>query len=153
MRRIDCEIFFPETLRMHPAFNLLSRECTKDYKIADSDIVIEKGTPILISITGCQYDPLYYDRPAEFIPERYINDQSVNKNSSDKPLLTFGDGPRNCIGLRLGRLQAKIGICTLLRKFSFELGAEIAKNGLELDVKSAVKAPIGGMHLKVAIRS
>lgn len=115
-------------------------------------MVIEKGTPILISITAPQYDPMYYDHSDEFMPERYLDDQSINKNSSDKPFLTFGDGPRNCIGLRMGKLQAKIGLCILLQKFSFELGAKIANNGLEFDARSAVKSPIGGMNLKITLR-
>lgn len=76
----------------------------------------------------------------------------MNKNSSDKPYLTFGDGQRNCIGMRLGKLQAKVGICILLRKFSFELGEKIAKHGFELSSKSAVKTPIGGMNLKITTR-
>lgn len=80
---------------MHPPFGLISRECTKDYKIRDLDILIEKGTPILFAITGPHYDPKYYEQPEQFIPERFIDKQSVNRNSSIMPYLTFGDGPRN----------------------------------------------------------
>lgn len=144
--------FFSETLRKHPPFSIISRECTKDYKIADTEIVIEKGTPIFISITAPQDDPIYYKEPTKFIPERFTSDQSINKNSAEKPYLAFGDGPRNCIGMRLGKLQAKVGICILLQKFSFELGDEIVKNGLKICPKSAAKAPIGGMNLKITAR-
>ena len=103
---------------MHPPFELITRECTKDYKIRDSDIVVEKGTPILFTVTGPHYDPTYYDQADQFNPDRFIEDQSVNKNSSNIPYLTFGDGPRNCIAMRLGKLQSKIGICLMLRKFN-----------------------------------
>lgn len=137
---------------MNPPFEVITRECTKDYKIADSDIVIEKGTPILFSVPGPHYDPKYYDQPGKFMPERFINDHSVNKNSINMPNLTFGDGPRNCIGIRLGKLQVKIGVCLLMRKFHFELGAQHRNSEFELDSFTIVRAPIDGIVLKIIKR-
>lgn len=139
-------------MRLHPPFDFISRECTKDYKISGHDIIIKKGTPILISATGPQYDPKYYDQPTKFIPERFIDEQTANKNSVNMPYLTFGDGPRNCIGMRLGKLQSKIGVCILLRRYSFELGVQHKNQTLVLDPKSGVRAPINGIDLKITLR-
>lgn len=141
-----------ETLRKHPPFDLLYRLCTKDYKISDSDIVIKKGTPLFFSVTGSQSDPKYWNDPDEFMPERFMDDRNFNKNSTDTPYLTFGDGPRNCIGLRLGKLQAKIGICILLRKFSFELGESLANKKLEFEPLAESRIVVGGVHLKIKSR-
>ena len=128
------------------------RECTKDYKIADTNITIEKGTPIFFSVTGPQYDQKFYDEPNEFRPERFGDDQIASKNSLEMPYLAFGDGPRNCIGMRLGKLQAKIGICVLLRKFSFELDEKHANKTFILDPISTVRIPVDGLNLKVKAR-
>lgn len=144
--------FLSETLRKHPPFDMLIRECTKDYKISDTDIAVEKGTLIFFSITGPQYDAKYYENPDTFMPERFMTDQNVNKNSSDKPYLTFGDGPRNCMGMRLGKLQAKIGICTLLRKFSFELGANLRNSTEKLEPQATTRMFVGGTKLKIKVR-
>lgn len=141
-----------ETLRKHPPFELLYRQCTKDYKVPNTEMVIEKGTPIFFSVTGSQTDPKYYVNPDEFVPERFLDDQNFNKNSTFLPYLTFGDGPRNCIGLRLGKLQAKIGICILLLKYSFELGENLANNELKFEPLAEVRTPIGGMNLKITLR-
>lgn len=116
-------------------------------------MVIEEGTQILISVTGPQYDPKYYDQPNRFTPERFTDDTNVNKNSLERPYLSFGDGPRNCIGMRLGKMQSKIGVCLLLRKFSFELGNQHIGKDLVLDPKMGVRAPINGIDLKVKTRS
>lgn len=137
---------------MHPPFDLLFRECTNDYKIADTNIIIEKGTQLFFPITAPHYDPKYWCEPAKFLPDRFADDQMSFKNSLDKPYLTFGDGPRNCIGMRLGKLQAKIGICLLLRKYSFQLGAQHIKNPFKLDPKSPVRAPVNGIELIVKRR-
>lgn len=138
---------------MHPPFDFISRQCTQNYKIADSDMVIEEGTQILISVTGPQYDTKYYDQPNRFMPERFTDDTNVNKNSLERPYLSFGDGPRNCIGMRLGKMQSKIGVCLLLRKFAFELGNQHIGKDLVLDPKMGVRAPINGIDLKVKTRS
>lgn len=135
-------IYFPETLRMHAPFDSIFRECTADYKIPDTDIVIEKGTAIFFSVSAPQYDPKYYDQPDEFKPERFLLNQSANKNSLEMPYLVFGDGPRNCIGLRLGKLKAKIGVCLLLQRFSFELGERLKRTGLQIDPRARLRTPL-----------
>lgn len=140
-----------ETLRKHPPFDWLTRVCTKDYKIADTDITIEKGTLVIISITGPFYDPKYYDDPEKFIPERFMAD-SEYANKKDAPNLTFGDGPRNCIGQRMAKMQSKLGVCMLMRKFSFELGEKLATVGFQFDPLTAARSMIGGTKLKVHIR-
>lgn len=148
----DCAFLYStETLRKHPPFDLLYRLCTKDYKIADSDVVIEKGTPLFFSITATQTDP-EFGYSDEFEPERFMDDRNFNKNSIETPYLTFGDGPRNCIGLRFGKLQAKIGICVLLSKFSFELGAKLANKKLQFEPLAESRIVVGGVHLKIRVR-
>lgn len=144
--------YFSETLRKHPPFDYFSREATEDYKIADSDIIIEKGTPILISVTAPHYDPNFYEQPDRFMPERFAHDQSSNKNSSDTPFLTFGDGPRNCIGMRLGKMQSKIGVCLLLRKYAFELGKQHIDSELVFDSQTSSRTPVNGLRLKITTR-
>lgn len=131
---------------------MLMRECTKDYKISDADVTVEKGTLLFFSITGPQYDATFYENPDAFVPERFLADQNVNKNSLDKPYLTFGDGPRNCMGMRLGKLQAKIGICILLQKFSFELGDNLLNGTVKLDPQATTRTFVGGTKLKMKVR-
>lgn len=137
---------------MHPAFEFFSRECTKDYEISDTGMIIEKGTPIMFSVTGSQYDADYYDQPYTFNPDRFKNDQTANKNSPYMPYIAFGDGPRTCIGMRLGKTQAKVGICLLLRTFSFSLGEQHVNKELEFSTKSLSRTSKSGIKLKASVR-
>lgn len=141
-----------ETLRLHPPFELITRECTRDYKVAGTNVVIEKGTPIMFSVLGPQYDSTYYEDPDVFNPDRFKDDYSANKNSVDMPFLSFGDGPRNCIAMRLGKIQAKVGVCLLLKNFSFALGQQHIKTPLVLNPASGIRAPISGINLKITAR-
>lgn len=77
---------------------------------------------------------------------------SKNANKTNAPNLTFGDGPRNCIGIRLGKMQTKLGVCLLLRKFEFELGEKLASDGFQLDPLTVARSMIGGTKLKIRVR-
>ncbi|KAH0819724.1 hypothetical protein GEV33_003067 [Tenebrio molitor] len=86
-----------ETLRKYPVLPFLDRRNNADYPIAGSDVVLEKGTPIFISIWGLHFDPTYYPDPEKFDPMRF-----TEENVKSRPQFTylpFGEGPRNCIEL------------------------------------------------------
>lgn len=85
-----------ETLRKYPVATNLLRECTKDYVIPNTDVIIEKGTPVLIPIREIHHEPDYYPEPEKFIPERF-NDENKTK-IPPYAFLPFGEGPRICLG-------------------------------------------------------
>ncbi|XP_078051449.1 cytochrome P450 6k1-like, partial [Augochlora pura] len=49
-----------EVLRKYPSIAFLERVATTDYKVPNTDLVLEKGTPVYISLYGMHYDPEYY---------------------------------------------------------------------------------------------
>ncbi|CAH0555970.1 unnamed protein product [Brassicogethes aeneus] len=108
-----------ETLRKYPPVSALTRQCTKDYKVPDSDLVIEKGTIAFIPIVGIHYDEDHFPNPEKFDPDRFSDE---NKHEI-KPFshLGFGGGRRECIGERFGVMQSKVGLATLLRRYKFTL--------------------------------
>lgn len=74
----------------------LLRECSQNYRIPGTDVIIPEKTSILIPVYGLHLDEKYYDNPEEFRPERFTEEEK-----SKRPKFTylpFGDGPRSCIG-------------------------------------------------------
>ncbi|XP_031625467.1 probable cytochrome P450 6d5 [Contarinia nasturtii] len=140
-----------ESLRLHPPFPIGSRKCSNNYQIPGTKMIIEEGTPILFSATGLQYDEKYYDEPKKFKPERYSDAQTA-KNFEESPNFIFGEGPRNCLGLRLGKLQSKLAIVLLMRKFRFELDDQHKNTELKLNPRSTVILPLNGLKFKVLRR-
>ncbi|XP_036333117.1 cytochrome P450 6a22-like [Rhagoletis pomonella] len=125
------EQVFSETLRKYPVLPHLTREANADYKTGDSRYTIEKGTMIVISVDSIHYDPKYYPNPEQFDPERFT--EAEIKKRPACTWLPFGDGPRNCIGLRFGKMQAVVGLTYLLRNFKFSLCEQtnVSKHGMK----------------------
>ncbi|CAG9858104.1 unnamed protein product [Phyllotreta striolata] len=103
-----------ETLRMYPVVPFLHRLCVEDYKIPGSDCIIEKDTTVFIPIYGLQMDEKLFPEPHVYNPERFRDKLDQGDGSYYLP---FGDGPRKCIGGRLGLMNAKLVLASILRNF------------------------------------
>lgn len=60
--------------------------------------------------------------------------------------LTFGDGPRICLGMRFALMQSKAAIADLVRNFEITVN-EKTKRPLILDPKEFINIKVGGIWL------
>ncbi|CAF1403809.1 unnamed protein product [Adineta ricciae] len=136
-----------ETLRMYPPVIRFDRVAGADYKLGDYQVL--KDTLINIPVYAIHHDPTVYPDPEKFMPERF----SVNERSKRDPLtyLPFGDGPRNCIGMRFALLEAKLAIAKALRVVEIQR-CEKTQVPLKLN-KLKTLAPKEGIWLCVTRRS
>lgn len=65
----------------------------KDYRVPDSDLIIVKGTSVLISTYGVHNDPSIFPNPERFAPERFRDN-----NNQKSSLIVFGAGQKRCPG-------------------------------------------------------
>uniref|UniRef100_A0A6P4FI45 Probable cytochrome P450 6a14 n=1 Tax=Drosophila rhopaloa TaxID=1041015 RepID=A0A6P4FI45_DRORH len=135
-----------ETLRKHPIVAQLLRQTNQSYKVPNTELIIEKGTTVIIPIHNIHHDADLYPEPERFDPSRF--DPEEVKARHPFSYLPFGDGPRNCIGLRFGKMQAKIGIVSLLQRFKFGV-SKSTQVPLTLDTRSPFLSTKHGVHLKV----
>lgn len=150
-------------MRKYPVLGILTRCCVKDYQIPGTNNVIKKGTEVFIPVYALHMDEKYYENPEHFIPERFNNEnlqtknhpnisfnkeKSTWKNQVNRPYYPFGDGPRNCIGTRLGKMQTKVGLVLMLQKFRFELKVQRNNHKIEFDSKSFLLSPLHGIILR-----
>ena len=90
------DMVISETLRKYPVLAFLDRITLADYKVPNSDLVIEKGTPIFISMTGSHYDPRYFPNPEKYDPLRFT--EEAKRARQNFVYFPFGEGPHSCIG-------------------------------------------------------
>lgn len=135
-----------ETLRVYPPVPFLQRECNKDYPIPGTDLVLPKGVVAIIPALGLHRDPEHYPNPSKFDPDRFLEEEKAKRHHYS--YLPFGEGPRNCIGMRFGLLQTRAGLITLLNKYEFTVAAE-TPIPMVYDPKAFILTPEGGMNLKI----
>jgi cytochrome P450 family 6 len=88
--------FVIETLRKYPPATTLQRECNKSVRLHGTDVIVEKGTQVVIPVMALHHDPKYYPDPDRFDPERFS--EVEKKKRPHFSYLPFGEGPRICIG-------------------------------------------------------
>ncbi|KAI7815708.1 cytochrome p450 [Rhyzopertha dominica] len=115
------EMAILETLRKYPPMPFFDRLCVKEYIIPGTTVAIEKGLKVMIPMLGLNYDPQHFPNPTLYDPERF----SEQTEDSRHPFvfMPFGDGPRNCIGARLGMLITKIALTDIILRFSVHVSS------------------------------
>ncbi|CAK1577960.1 unnamed protein product [Parnassius mnemosyne] len=116
MKYLDCA--FREGMRMFPSLGFLIRESAQKYTFPEINLPIDEGVIVIIPLQAMHNDPQYFENPNQFSPERFLPE---NVNSKIKHVyLPFGDGPRACIGERLGLMQSLAGLAAILSRYSVE---------------------------------
>lgn len=147
------EACIDETLRKYPIVPVHFRKAIIDYKVSDSDLIIPKGSPLFIPVLGFHRDPEIYENPLKFKPERFLNSSHGNGTSVGIFYTPFGDGPRNCIGMRMGKLTTKVGLALILSKFKLELADKIMiDKELKFHKNQPLLAPEKPFNIKVTLR-
>lgn len=93
-----------ETLRFDPPVQRSIRVALEDAELAGR--AVPRGTWVITLIGGANRDPRVYDRPGEFLVDRYA-DKSVPDH------LAFSGGIHYCLGAALARLEGEVALRTL----------------------------------------
>ncbi|KAL7738189.1 hypothetical protein ACLKA6_006527 [Drosophila palustris] len=109
-----------ETLRLYTIISYLNRLCLEDYVVPGyPKYVIKKGMPVIIPACAIHRDEKLYPDPDRFNPDNFTPERVQNRDSSE--FIAFGDGPRNCIGLRFANMNTRIGLAMLVKNFKFSV--------------------------------
>ncbi|KAM7503786.1 hypothetical protein LguiB_002690 [Lonicera macranthoides] len=113
------KLVIKETLRLHtPVPLLVPRESTQEVKILGYDV--EAGTQVRINAWAIGRDPLLWEDPEEFRPERFLN-SSIDFKGFNFELIPFGAGRRGCPGTLFAIAVNELALANLLYKFDIAL--------------------------------
>ncbi|CAL5444663.1 unnamed protein product [Camellia sinensis] len=108
-----------ESLRMHPPAPLLvPRESIQDTKVMDYDIIA--GTQVIVNAWAIARDPLLWEDPEEFRPERFLN-SSIDFKGHNFEFIPFGAGRRGCPGILFAMNVNELALASVVHKFNLSL--------------------------------
>jgi cytochrome P450 len=130
-----------ESMRLMPPVWAVGKKSTESTMIGPYKI--KKNTNIIITNFLSHRNPKYWDKPNEFLPERWKTEE-VKKNHKFA-FFPFGGGPRMCIGNNMALLEAEVLLTKIVQKYSFEYVGEKAPQVIAQITTSAKY----GMPMKV----
>ncbi|NP_001104007.1 cytochrome P450, family 6, subfamily ab, polypeptide 5 [Bombyx mori] len=113
------EMAFNEAMRLYPSVGYLVRMCTvPEYTFPEINLTINEDVKLMIPIQAIHKDEKYFKDPERFHPERFSS--GAKANLKPYTFLPFGEGPRACVGERLGQMLSMAGLVAVLQKYTVE---------------------------------
>lgn len=125
-----------ETLRLHPPAPFL----LPHYSMADCNIdgyFVPSGTRVLINAWALGRDPSSWDRPEDFLPDRFLQEAGaveIHLKGKDVRFVPFGSGRRICPGASFGVATVEIMLANLMYHFDWDVPTKIGATGANVDM-------------------
>lgn len=136
-----------ETLRYYsPVVGFTTRTSANEYIY--NNVTVPAGITVLVPSYHMHRDAEFWDDPDKFDPDRFSTE---NKPVIDPMVYQpFGQGPRNCIGLRFAQLEAKLTMAKILAKYKILLDdRHLKERDLKIGSAFVFAYPQNGIWLKL----
>lgn len=135
---------FEEAMRLYPPAPSLNREPIEDDTYGD--LVIKRGTQVLMMPWTVHRHRKFWDQPDAFMPERF---HPENRDKIDRyQYLPFGAGARTCIGASFAMQEAAIALAVLMSRYRFD----VTDQTNPWPVQKLTTQPEGGLWMTVTKR-
>jgi cytochrome P450 len=104
---------FLETLRLYPPAWIYSRRAIRDSTLLGYRV--PKGTMLIVSPYMVHHDARYFERPEQFLPERWTSEARAAKQKLI--FAPFGAGSRQCIGEGFAMMLGVLTLGHIARRF------------------------------------
>ncbi len=106
-----------ETLRLYPPVHVTNRAVVADFDVGD--FVIPAGWEVLIPEYVIYRDERHFERPGEFLPDRWADQGSLRLNR--RAYFPFLTGPKFCVGSHFALLEATEAVSRFTARFDHEM--------------------------------
>ncbi len=111
---------FEEAMRLYPPAAMIARVAIKEDHF--NGLVVPARTRVMINLWVLHRHRMHWEEPERFDPERFL---SPEREKIDRfAYLSFGLGPRVCIGASFAMQEAVILLAVLIRRFRFDYASD-----------------------------
>ncbi|XP_066262203.1 uncharacterized protein [Euwallacea similis] len=115
-----------ESLRYTPPVDFMTKLCTESFEYTPTNssyknmkVTLFPGDTVILPYAFLMKDDKYFENADKFMPERMFT------NTDKSIFFPFGDGPRTCIGQRLGIMQVKLGAASVIKNFELSISPKL----------------------------
>uniref|UniRef100_A0A0D9X8P7 Uncharacterized protein n=1 Tax=Leersia perrieri TaxID=77586 RepID=A0A0D9X8P7_9ORYZ len=128
-----------EAMRLHPAAPLLLPHKAVEDGVEISGFAIPKGSMVIFNAWAIMRDPVAWERPDEFMPERFLRRaEEVDFWGKTFEFIPFGSGRRVCAGLPMAERVVPFVLTSLLRAFEWRLPDGVCAEELDMSHKFTI---------------
>jgi cytochrome P450 len=136
------EAVIAESMRLYPPAWAIGRKAIVDHDLGG--VHVPARSMVLVSPFVLHRDARFWDAPAEFRPERWL-EQNVKEASQRNIYFPFGGGVRRCIGEGFAWTELILLVATIARRWNLDLEPD---QRIGLDPKITLR-PKFGMKMKL----
>ncbi|KZV14185.1 hypothetical protein F511_44266, partial [Dorcoceras hygrometricum] len=126
------KLILKEIFRMFPPIPLsVPRETMEKCTIDGYEIPAK--SMVYVNFYAIGLDPEYWEKPTEFIPERFLN-STIDYKGNDYGLLPFSSGRRGCPGMNFGVATVELALSNLLYSFDWELPHGMKEEDIDMEL-------------------
>ncbi|CAG9573461.1 unnamed protein product [Danaus chrysippus] len=144
------EMSLKESIRFLTSPGFLIRRTVNKCTLPGTNFTLDENMVMIVSTEAMNMDEELFENPEEFRPERF-NPENVG-DIKKCTFMPFGDGPRSCIGERLGIMQSLAGVATILSKFTLSPSRSSLRKPRIDPMSTIVQTVIGGLPLSLKRR-
>ncbi|KAI1311860.1 putative benzoate 4-monooxygenase cytochrome P450 [Xylaria venustula] len=137
--------FIDEVLRLHPALLSSGSKIICDNGRIIGNTFIPGGTEVYAPRWSFGRHEAHYERPQEFLPDRWLEDSSLVKDL--RAFTPWSIGKWSCVGRQVALFILRYVITLLVRNYSFCLPAEDNGSQVEAQCQDQVTAHPGQLTL------
>lgn len=149
-----------ESMRLYPVAPFVVRRLSKNLPIFDEEAdlkgpvnTLPAGSLACIWIYGLHRNSLFWNKPNNFLPERWIDPELKDVGQTNGAYMPFAAGPRNCVGQPLAHIILRTLLSKLISKYEFQDERQ-AKGESPMSLRKDMQAgftvlPSGGVNLTI----
>ncbi|KAJ1288724.1 hypothetical protein BS78_02G110400 [Paspalum vaginatum] len=110
-----------EAMRLHPVGPLLLPQKAVEDGVEIGGYAVPRGCMVIFNSWAIMRDPAAWDRPHDFVPERFLDKDDMDFRGKQFEFLPFGSGRRLCPGMPMAELVVPHIVASLVHAFESQL--------------------------------